>query len=65
MKHVIIILFLVALLFIPLYWISGKPILGMVGFASLCLGNISLIADAVLRKKGGQGDGSVVPTGKS
>lgn len=51
MKHVIIILFLVALLFIPLYWISGKPILGMVGFASLCLGSISLIADAVLRKK--------------
>lgn len=51
MKYVTIVLHIIALLFLPLYWVTNIYVVGIIGYASLSLGSISLIIKSIASSK--------------
>ena len=51
-KVVVAILLGIGLVFVIFYWFVGIPILGVIGYASLCFGNGLAILNSILDKKG-------------
>jgi hypothetical protein len=51
-KVVVAILLGIGLVFVLFYWFASIPIFGVIGYASLCLGNGLAILNSILDKKG-------------
>lgn len=51
MKYIVIILYVLALLFLPLHWLSGISVVGIVGYVALLIGSILVIVKSFIDRK--------------